>query len=150
MQIDTADNPAAGSTWSSTLSNFDRVYDALDLRGIAFVSGATAVLSGSTLVVTNGGAVYDFTLAGTAAKTYEVTADVSGGALIKANTTSTVTLALTPSMTATPLGGSEVRFVQALAAFSTGAVAHGGHVTSVTSAAHLMTFHTTGSGWSAR
>jgi autotransporter passenger strand-loop-strand repeat protein len=138
LQIDAADSPAAGSRYSGTLSNFDREYDALDLRGIAFVSGATAVLSGSTLVVTDGGKTYGFALAGTAARTYAVTADGSGGVLVKANTTSTVTLGLTPSI---PLGGSEVRFVQALAAFSTGAAADGVYMTSVTNSLNLTAAH---------
>ena len=96
---------------------------------------------------------YDFTLAGTAAKTYAVTADASGGALIKANTTSKVTLALTPPEPS-PLGGLEVRFVQALAAFSTGAIAHGGYVTSVTSSVNLTAAHVgsaaAGSAWGGR
>jgi fibronectin-binding autotransporter adhesin len=82
LQIDAADSPPAGSTFSSTLSNFDQTFDGLDLRGVAFVSGATAVVSGSTLVVTNGGETYDFKLAGTLGASYKVTSDGHGGTLV--------------------------------------------------------------------
>ena len=82
LQIDAADTPAAGTTFSSTLNNFDQTFDGLDLRGVAFVSGATAVVSGTTLVVTDGGKVYDFKLGGTIGASYHVTSDGHGGTLV--------------------------------------------------------------------
>jgi autotransporter passenger strand-loop-strand repeat protein len=106
LKIDAADAPHAGATFSSTLSNFDKEYDVLDLTQLAFVSGATAVLSGSTLVVTDGGGVYDFQLAGTAAATYSATSDGSGGTLVKASTTTQV-----------PAAQVLAGFIQAMAAF---------------------------------
>jgi hypothetical protein len=85
LQIDAADSPAAGSTYASTLSNFGSSGDSLDLRGVTFVSGATASVSTSggvsTLVVTDGG-TFKFKLAGTH-NAYTVTSDGHGGTLIK-------------------------------------------------------------------
>src|SRR5216684_4212159 len=46
------------------------------------VSGATAVVNGSTLMVSDGGNTYDFKLAGSIGGTYGVTSDGHGGALI--------------------------------------------------------------------
>ena len=57
-------------------------FDGLDLRGVAFVSGATAVVSGTTLAVTDGGKVYDFKLGGTIGASYHVTSDGHGGTLV--------------------------------------------------------------------
>lgn len=82
LQIDAADTPAPGGTFASTLSNFNQSFDGLDLRGVTFVSGATAVVSGSTLVVSDGGHTYDFTLGGSLGSTYVVTSDGAGGTLI--------------------------------------------------------------------
>jgi hypothetical protein len=122
LKIDAADGPLAGTTFSSTLSNFDEEYDILDLKGLAFVSGATAVLSGSTLALTDGGAVYDFQLAGTAAAAYAAITDGSGGTMIKASTTTQV-----------PASHVHASFVQAMAAFGADASAPlGGYVTSTT------------------
>jgi autotransporter passenger strand-loop-strand repeat protein len=83
LLIDAADTPAAGSTFASPLSNFKQTFDALDLRGVAFVSGATAVVTGSKLVVADGGKTYDFALSGTSGSTFQVTTDFHGGALIR-------------------------------------------------------------------
>ena len=127
LRVDAVDTPTAGSIFASTLSNFDQTYDALDIRGLAFVAGAKAVLSGSTLVVTDGGAVIRFQLAGVAATTYGATSDGAGGTLIKPTTSNHVVL-------------SQPGFVQAMAAFgASAATPQGGYVTSVTNAsAHLV------------
>ncbi len=93
LRIDAADRPAAGGVFSSTLSNFDETWDALDLKALAFVSGATATLKGSTLVVSNGGHVYDFSLAGTGATAYGAKSDDSGGTLVRPTTASQIVFA---------------------------------------------------------
>jgi hypothetical protein len=108
LRIDAADSPVAGATFVNILSNFDAASDILDLKGIAFVSGAKAVLSGATLTVTDGGKVYDFTLAGTAATTYGASNDGTGGTLVTVTTTATIP-AVQPGTHA---------FVQALAALT--------------------------------
>ncbi len=64
------------------MSNFDKSFDGLDLRAVTFVTGATAVVSGTTLVVTDGGNKYDFQLGGTLGASYSVTSDGAGGTLI--------------------------------------------------------------------
>jgi hypothetical protein len=113
LRIDAADSPAAGATFVNILSNFDATSDVLDLKGITFVSGAKAMLNGATLQVTDGGHVYDFTLAGTAATTYGASNDGTGGTLVTATTSLT-----TP---ANPPGAHA--FVQALAALTPGPTA---------------------------
>ena len=82
LQIDAPNSPAPGTTFASTLSNFDKSFDGLDLRAVTFVTGATAVVSGTTLVVTDGGNKYDFQLGGTLGASYSVTSDGAGGTLI--------------------------------------------------------------------
>jgi hypothetical protein len=81
--------------------NFDTGKDSLDLAGLAFVSGATAVVSGSTLVLTDGGHAYDFALGGSVAPSYVVTKDGTG----------TLITADPPPM------GEAARLVQAMATF---------------------------------
>jgi len=101
LAIGSADTPAAGSTFASELLDFSSGEDSIDLAGLAFVSGATAVVSGSTLVLTDGGATYDFTLGGSIAPSYVVTKDGTG----------TLITADPPPM------GDAARLVQAMATF---------------------------------
>ncbi|WP_174300689.1 hypothetical protein [Caulobacter sp. S45] len=85
LKLDTAATPAAGATFAEALSNFSGSPDRLDLASVTYVSGATAVVSGSTLVLKDGSASYDFTLQGsTATSGYRVAADSSGGTEIYA------------------------------------------------------------------
>jgi autotransporter passenger strand-loop-strand repeat protein len=126
LQIDAADSPASGATYSGVLSNFDREYDGLDLKGVAFVSGALAVRTGAVLALTVGGHIYDFTLAGDAATAYGATSDGAGGTLIKATTKTIVPV-------------SQPLFVQAAAAFAPAAAAsNAAHVASATSGLGLV------------
>jgi hypothetical protein len=122
--IDGADAPKAGGTFANVVSNFSDAHDGIDLRSIAFVSGASATLSGSILTVSDGGHTYGFTLAGSMAGTYVVTSDGHGGTLIEP-----------------PVAG----FVQALAGFS----ARGAAITAPISAGGARGFaemlHATGS-----
>jgi len=68
--------PVSGSTYANDLVNFGSG-DKLDLNGVAFHSGATAVLSGSTLLVTSGSTSEQFTLTNGAAN-FVVTSDGIG------------------------------------------------------------------------
>ena len=52
--------------------------ETLDLDSIAYVSGAKAVVTGTTLVVTDGSTKYDFRLRGAIASSYAVMKDASG------------------------------------------------------------------------
>jgi autotransporter passenger strand-loop-strand repeat protein len=81
LQIDAADAPAAGGTFANTLSNFSGAHEDIDLRSIVYVAGASATVSGSTLVLSDGGKTYKFNLAGTTGA-YTVTSDGHGGTLI--------------------------------------------------------------------
>jgi autotransporter passenger strand-loop-strand repeat protein len=82
LQIDAAAAPAAGGTFANTISNFSAPGEDIDLRSIAFVSGASATIVGSTLVLTDGGKTYAFNLAGSNAGAYPATSDGHGGTLI--------------------------------------------------------------------
>jgi autotransporter passenger strand-loop-strand repeat protein len=82
LQIDAADAPAAGGTFANTIINFNGPHEDIDLRSIAYVSGATAKVVGSSLVLTDGGATYTFNIAGNAAAAYPVLSDGHGGTLI--------------------------------------------------------------------
>jgi autotransporter passenger strand-loop-strand repeat protein len=82
LQIDAADAPAAGRTFANTISNFNGANEDIDLRSIAFVSGASATVSGTTLVLSDGGKTYKFNLGGTTAAAYTITSDGQGGTLI--------------------------------------------------------------------
>jgi len=101
LVIGAADTPTAGSTFASEILDFSSGEDAVDLAGLAFVSGATAVVGGSTLVLTDGGHAYDFTLGGSIAPSYVVTKDGTG----------TLITADPPAM------GDAARLVQAMATF---------------------------------
>jgi autotransporter passenger strand-loop-strand repeat protein/autotransporter-associated beta strand protein len=82
LQIDAAGAPAAGGTFANTIVDFSGAHEDIDLRSIAFVAGATATVSGSTLVLNEGGATYKFKLGGTIAGAYPVLSDGHGGTLI--------------------------------------------------------------------
>jgi hypothetical protein len=82
LQVDAADTPAAGATFANALNNFTSSTDFLDLRGLAYVAGASAKVSGSTLTLTDGGRTEKFTLTGETAATFTVTSDGHGGTLI--------------------------------------------------------------------
>jgi len=82
LQIDAADAPAAGGTFANVISNFSGANEDIDLRSIAFVSGASATVVGSTLVLHDGGKTYTFDIAGTTAGAYPVLSDGHGGTLI--------------------------------------------------------------------
>jgi autotransporter passenger strand-loop-strand repeat protein len=82
LQIDAADAPAAGGTFANTIYDFSGANDDIDLRSIAYVAGATATVSGTTLVLVDGGQTYKFNLEGSIAGAYPVLRDGSGGTLI--------------------------------------------------------------------
>jgi autotransporter passenger strand-loop-strand repeat protein len=82
LQIDAADAPKAGASFANTISNFTSAGEAIDLASIAYVRGAAAALAGSTLLLNEGGAAYEFRLAGSATASYQITSDGSGGTLI--------------------------------------------------------------------
>ena len=82
LQIDAGDAPKADGTFANVISNFNSAGEDIDLRSIAFVSGATAKVEGSTLVLTDGGKTYTFKIAGTTASAYPVLSDGHGGTLI--------------------------------------------------------------------
>jgi len=82
LQIDAADAPTPGGTFANVISNFDSAGEDIDLRSIAYVSGASATVVGSTLVLTDGGKTYKFEIAGGAAGAYPVLSDGHGGTLI--------------------------------------------------------------------
>jgi len=82
LQIDAADAPAAGGAFANMISNFNAAGEDIDLRSIAFVSGASATVVGSQLVLTDGGETYKFNIAGTTAGAYPVLSDGHGGTLI--------------------------------------------------------------------
>jgi autotransporter passenger strand-loop-strand repeat protein len=111
LQIDAADAPAAGGTFANTIVDFSGANEDIDLRSIAFVSGASASVSDGVLVLSDGGKTYDFKLAGSVAGLYPVLSDGHGGTLIDP---------------------TAARFAQAAAAF---APSHAAMTTSLVSAA---------------
>jgi autotransporter-associated beta strand protein len=62
LRIDAAAEPASGGTFGSTLVGFGN-NQALDLTGLRYAAGASAIVSGSTLSVTSDGTTLNFTLA---------------------------------------------------------------------------------------
>ena len=83
LQVDAADTLVIGGTLANTLSDFDGTNESLDLRGVVYVSGATATVSGSQLVLTEGSRTYHFKLAGAVATDgYSVVSDGAGGTII--------------------------------------------------------------------
>jgi autotransporter passenger strand-loop-strand repeat protein/autotransporter-associated beta strand protein len=100
LRIDAADAPAAGGTFANTIYHFSGSNAFIDLRSIPFVSGASATVSGSTLVLTDGGKTYKFKLAGTIGGSFPVTSDGHGGTLIDPQVTGFVQAAATFAPTA--------------------------------------------------
>jgi autotransporter passenger strand-loop-strand repeat protein len=84
LQFAAAPQPVNGATFGEALLNFAAVTDEIDLRKQAFVSGASATLSGDTLTLVDGAYTARFTLSGSTAAGYVVTNDGHGGALITA------------------------------------------------------------------
>ena len=105
LMIDAADRPATGALYASTLSNFDSVYDRLDLAGLAYVTGATAVAHGDILTVKDGAYTARFTLAETRAAHYVVASDGKGGTLIRGFGSGTVGLVHAAAAFASAAGG---------------------------------------------
>jgi autotransporter passenger strand-loop-strand repeat protein len=116
LQIDAADAPKAGGTFANWIADFSGFGEAIDLRSLAFVSGASAEVVCSTLVLRDGGATYRFDIAGVTAPAYSVTSDGHGGTLIR-------TTAVDPGV---------ARFAQAAAAFAPPAAARVALVSSST------------------
>jgi autotransporter passenger strand-loop-strand repeat protein/autotransporter-associated beta strand protein len=88
LKIDQVATPAAGKTFANVLSNFARAGDAIDLAGLAYVSGATVSASGGTLALSEGGKTYDFSLVSSVASAYAVAKDAGSGTIITVKTAS--------------------------------------------------------------
>jgi hypothetical protein len=103
--------PANGGTFAEILFNFDKTGEGLDLLGRAYVSGATATLSGHNLTLVDGHYSATFTLSGTStssyASSYLVTSDGTGGTLIEAQAATPLAAAMAHAM-ATFAGGHEI------------------------------------------
>jgi hypothetical protein len=69
--------PVSGATYADALTNIADG-DQLDLRGLAYAPGATAVFSGSTLTVSSGGTTEKFTLDDPGTGFFSVTSDGNG------------------------------------------------------------------------
>ncbi|WP_174300589.1 AIDA repeat-containing protein [Caulobacter sp. S45] len=82
VEIETADQPKSGSTLANMLVDFDGANDTLDLRGLAFVKGASATVSDSTLTFTDGAYTAKFDLVGAVAGSYSAVSDGAGGTKI--------------------------------------------------------------------
>jgi autotransporter passenger strand-loop-strand repeat protein len=118
LKIDAADRPSSGQTFATALIDFDSSSATyVDLTGLAFVAGAKATISGSTLTLTDGAYAASFTLSGHAASKYAVFSDGAGGTIIRAAVGSTVAPLLVHAMAAfdtvrgpgaaTSLGGAQ-------------------------------------------
>ena len=81
LELDAAAAPANDGLFSATLANFGD-NDALDLTGLTFVQGASAVLNGSTLVVTSDGVTEDFTVSDPGAARYYAYQDSGVGTIV--------------------------------------------------------------------
>jgi len=112
LQIDAADAPAAGGTFANTIYDFSGADEDIDLRSIAYVSGASATVSGGVLVLSDGGKTYKFNLAGTTAGAYPVLSDGHGGTLI--DPTAAGRKATAPK----PIDPKALAFAHTLAAFA--------------------------------
>ena len=88
LRIDAAAAPASGGTFANTISDFSGATDSIDLRSIAFVTGAKATVSGSVLTLSDHGQSYNFQLAGSVAASFTVAKDGHGGTLIEAQVAS--------------------------------------------------------------
>jgi autotransporter passenger strand-loop-strand repeat protein len=124
LQIDAADAPVAGGTFANTLYEFNGANEDIDLRSIAFVSGAKAKIVGSTLVLTDGGKTYTFNVGGTTAGAYPVLSDGHGGTLIDPKAAT---------------------LTQAIAAFAPPSAATAGPISRTTSSAETPFLHATAS-----
>jgi autotransporter passenger strand-loop-strand repeat protein/autotransporter-associated beta strand protein len=126
LQIDAADAPAAGGIFANTIEGFNSANEAIDLRGLAFVAGASATVSGAVLTLSDGGETYRFRLAG-AAGAYSVTADGHGGTLIdaKASLFTQAAAAFTPPAAAKALASSAAPTAQPLLLHATAPAAAG-------------------------
>lgn len=82
LLVDKPSQPVNGGTFFSPLSNFRLGGDAVDLANQAYVSGATATVSGVALTLSDGGYGAYFLLAGKKAGAYIVSDDGDGGTLI--------------------------------------------------------------------
>ena len=131
LQIDAADAPAAGGTFANRIVNFWDVGSTIDLRSVAFVSGATVVLNGSTLTLTNDGRTYKFTLVGPFfGSAFAASGDGHGGTDIKVTVRGALPSNGEGVATARPLGAevndakqapapsAPTRFAEAMAGFS--------------------------------
>ena len=111
LELLSAAQPRNGGTFREKLFNFDKTSEDLDLAGQAFVSGATATLSGHTLKLVDGAYSAKFVLSGTSASSYAssyiVTSDGLGGTLIEAESASGAVAA----------GGRIVALAHAMATF---------------------------------
>jgi hypothetical protein len=129
LLIAAAGAPQAGTTFANTINDFAGAHEALDLSNLAFVSGASATVVGSTLVL-NGGKIYKFELGGSTAGAYAVASDGHGGSLIDPKTVAfaQAAAALAPSAAArTALVSSTAPVVQTPFAHAT-ASAGAGHL----------------------
>ncbi len=79
LQIDAT--PVNNSIYADALAGFDGG-DQLDLRGLGFAAGATAVATGTNLKVTSGSLVENFTLSASTTATFAVSSDTHGGSVI--------------------------------------------------------------------
>ena len=112
LQIDRGDAPRAGGAFANTLSNFSDGDEAVDLRSIAFASGATAVLTGSTLELSDGGKTYSFNVAGGTDSSYQAVSDGQGGTLIQAGTTAAAVVVFAQTAAAfAPAGAAQAALV---------------------------------------
>ena len=83
VQLDAAALGAPGGTFGNVLSGFD-YGDTLDLRGLAYRVGASAVLSWNTLTVASGSTTESFTLGGNyAGRQFQVYNDGAAGSAIR-------------------------------------------------------------------
>jgi autotransporter-associated beta strand protein len=79
--IDVGDTPGAGGTFANTLDRFGD-NDNLDIKGLNFTSGATAILTGGDLAITSDSETIHFTLTNPGASTFYVYDDGTGHVLV--------------------------------------------------------------------
>jgi autotransporter passenger strand-loop-strand repeat protein len=129
LRIDAADAPAAGGVFADTLSNFSASIDEIDLRGVAYVSAASATLAGAELVLTDGGHSYRFDLAGAVGSAFTVTSDGFGGTLIepRAGVFTQAAAALAPTNAASLPAGSSGTSDRTIALFDATRSVRGPH-----------------------
>jgi autotransporter passenger strand-loop-strand repeat protein len=149
LLIDAADAPAAGGTFANTISNFNGADEDIDLRSIAFVSGASAKIVGSTLVLTDGGKTYSFKIAGGVAGAYPVLSDGHGGTLI--DPTAIASQPNRPTaVEPQPLVPKVIAFAQAAAALAPSGAANTAPVSATSPAGQTPFAHATASAGAGR